>query len=224
MQDRYAGDIGDFVKFGLLRALVATTLPLRLGVNWYLTVDESHNADGKHSRYLEAESIHHQSLKMCDGDLMVRLAGVVASGRSVAALETAAALPTGTLTFSERLVESIGEAGRRRWHQGALAALEPAEVVFVDPDNGIRAVRRGSRPGKFVFLDELADYSGRRQSLIVYHHADRSAGGVASQVPRRLSELAQATGVEPWGLWWRTGEARGSSSLCPHQPTASGSR
>ena len=53
MQDRYAGDIGDFMKLGLIRALVAGDPPRRLGVNWYLCADESHNADGKHIGYLD---------------------------------------------------------------------------------------------------------------------------------------------------------------------------
>ena len=33
MQDRYAGDIGDFGKIGLLKALY--TQGLSIGVNWY---------------------------------------------------------------------------------------------------------------------------------------------------------------------------------------------
>ena len=54
MQDRYAGDLGDFLKLGLLRWLVAPSFdapPHRLGVVWYLAPDESHNADGKHIAY-----------------------------------------------------------------------------------------------------------------------------------------------------------------------------
>jgi hypothetical protein len=35
MQDRYAGDIGDFGKFALLRALEGAGLSV--GVNWYKT-------------------------------------------------------------------------------------------------------------------------------------------------------------------------------------------
>ena len=34
MQDRYAGDIGDYGKFGLLKALQAEGF--RLGINWYM--------------------------------------------------------------------------------------------------------------------------------------------------------------------------------------------
>ncbi len=40
MQDRYAGDIGDFGKFVLLRAIANQNLPL--GVNWYLARPGSH--------------------------------------------------------------------------------------------------------------------------------------------------------------------------------------
>ena len=59
MQDRYAGDLGDFLKLGLLRWLVAPSFdapPHRLGVVWYLAPDESHNADGKHVAYLDPQS------------------------------------------------------------------------------------------------------------------------------------------------------------------------
>jgi hypothetical protein len=199
MQDRYAGDVGDFMKFGLLRVLVGGELPLELGVNWYLTGDESHNADGKHTGYLDLDSSHHASLKVCDPDLMSRLAAVVAKGRSVAALEAAGVLPNGSLTFSDRLHDGQGEQGRRRWHRSALAALDAVDVVFLDPDNGIRTLRQGSKQAKFAFMDELTDYAARQQSLVVYHHADRSSGGVAVQVPRRLTEISQACGVEPLG-------------------------
>lgn len=54
MQDRYAGDLGDFLELGLLRGLVAPpfeALRLRLGVVWYLAPEDKHNADGKHVLY-----------------------------------------------------------------------------------------------------------------------------------------------------------------------------
>ncbi len=43
MQNQYVGDVGDFGKVGLLRALTgvypAATPPLKLGVVWYLTLE-----------------------------------------------------------------------------------------------------------------------------------------------------------------------------------------
>ena len=50
MQDRYAGDVGDFVKLGLLRALSPGR---KLGMAWYRYPDESHNGDGRHITYLD---------------------------------------------------------------------------------------------------------------------------------------------------------------------------
>jgi hypothetical protein len=122
MQDRYAGDLGDFLKLGLLRWLVAPSFeapPLRLGVVWYLAPDESHNADGKHVAYLDPQSSAGLKLRPLDADLYDRLAAMVAGGvRSVAQLEAFGVLPAGSRTFG--------------------------------------------------FLE-------RRQSIVTYHHADRSA-------------------------------------------------
>ena len=47
MQNRYVGDVGDFGKYALLRRIGKAGLSL--GVNWYLTPDESHNSNGKYT-------------------------------------------------------------------------------------------------------------------------------------------------------------------------------
>ena len=53
MQDLYIGDIGDYGKYGLLRAVTAAGF--RLGVNWYRVVPHgrSKQDDGKYTQYLE---------------------------------------------------------------------------------------------------------------------------------------------------------------------------
>jgi len=88
MQDRYAGDLGDFLKLGLLRWLVAPSFdapPHRLGVVWYLAPNESHNADGKHVAYLDRQNSAGRQLRPLDPDLYDRLVAMVAGGeRSVA--------------------------------------------------------------------------------------------------------------------------------------------
>lgn len=113
MEDRYAGDVGDFLKFGLLRALGDGAPPLKLGVNWYLTGEESHNADGKYVGYLQPGTTYHVSLRSCDPDLMSRLAQVVSADRSVAALEKSGVLPEDSVTYSARLVDRMA----RGWAQ-----------------------------------------------------------------------------------------------------------
>lgn len=81
MQNRYAGDIGDYGKLGLLRSLSRTGLSI--GVNWYLTPDEHHNGDGRVTAYLLDDS--YRSL---DEELFFSLQKIVSTeNRSVSALE-----------------------------------------------------------------------------------------------------------------------------------------
>jgi hypothetical protein len=107
MQDRYAGDVGDFLKLGLLRHLAAPLedggAGLRIGLNWYLAPDEFHNADGKHIAYLKPSNRYHASLAACDQPLIECLARVVETKRSVEALDASGALPPGSLAYSQRL-------------------------------------------------------------------------------------------------------------------------
>ena len=65
MQNRYTGDIGDFGKIGLLRYFERE---FTLGVNWYLTPDETHNGDGRHIGYLQKNEF-----RLCDQQLWTEL-------------------------------------------------------------------------------------------------------------------------------------------------------
>ena len=49
--------------------------------------------------------------------------------------------------------------------------------MFVDPDNGIGSTSQAySRLGaKYVLLEELLPYIDRGQTLVIYHHLNRSA-------------------------------------------------
>ena len=216
MQDRYAGDVGDFLKYALLRWLCAADAShpaLRLGVVWYLVPDEDHNADGKHVAYLNPARRQAAHLRTLDPDLYDRLATVVQSRqRSVAAIEAAGVLPPGAATFAspldfrdvDRQARSERLARRRSWLNRALIATSGCDLIFADPDNGIRLAghptpRSRTRAVKHAYIDELAEFVARGQSLVVYHHADRS-GSIEDQVQWRLAELSQEVpGCTPLG-------------------------
>jgi hypothetical protein len=202
MQNRYAGDVGDFMKLGLLRYLAAPTSDggtgLTIGLNWCLAPDEGHNADGKHITYLHPGNRHHYALRACDPELMRCLTRLVVNDRSVRALEECGALPANSPTHAEMLDPAGGAAGRRQWHRRALDALAGADVAFVDPDNGIRTAAQGSKVHKFALVGELADYTARDQTLVAYQHADRTAD-IRTQARRRLHELTTSVAQEPIG-------------------------
>lgn len=202
MQNRYAGDVGDFMKLGLLRHLshpmAAGGSGLSMGLNWYLAPDEAHNADGKHIAYLSPSNRQHLGLAGCDRELIECLARVVASGRSVEALNASGALPPGSLTYNEMISAWQGRTWRRGWHRRALNALSGAAVVFADPDNGMSARSDAAKLHKYALISELADYARRGQSLVVYQHADRSADA-GTQARRRLHELVAGVAQDPVG-------------------------
>ncbi len=213
MQDRYAGDLGDFLKLGLLDWLAASNgsdPPLSLGVVWYLTDDEAHNDDGKHIAYLDPSHRLARHLRPLAPDLYDRLAEMVGNGdRSVAALERNGVLPPGTRTYAERLSYASLPPGastarrqlRGQWLSHALDSTLGCDLVFMDPDNGLRPAnhpvpKTRTKAVKHAYIDELAPFVQRGQSLVAYHHADRSAP-VPKQAEHRLADLASGIAASP---------------------------
>ena len=129
MQNRYTGDIGDFGKLGLLRQLSRTGLSI--GVNWYLTPDETHNGDGRHIGYLKNDAF-----RACDEQLWSVLGQIVGSGkRQVSALERPDILQA---SFYSRVLDFTGADKTERqmlrweWHNRAMQQLQNCDIIFVD--------------------------------------------------------------------------------------------
>ena len=114
MQNRYTGDIGDYIKYALLRAL---SPGLTLGVAWYHYPDEDHNSDGKHVQYLEDP----QRWRYLDPELFDALKGTVAGDRSVSAVEASGLIDA---KFSAHPLDhgahhhSVRAKSREEWFQG----------------------------------------------------------------------------------------------------------
>ena len=172
MQNRYTGDIGDFGKLGLLRQLSRTGLSI--GVNWYLTSDETHNGDGRHISYLK-----NGTFRACDEQLWSALGKIGDSGkREVSALERPDILRA---TFYSRMLDFTGTDKTERqmlrweWHNLAMEKLRACDIVFVDPDNGLMVPSADGTPrsNKFVLPFELAEYYRAGASVIYYQHKAR---------------------------------------------------
>ena len=78
MQDRYAGDIGDYGKIALLRELQSQGLSV--AVNWYLVepLESEKKADGTYKQE-DGKYLIPEKLKDCDKDLASRLS-MIAQG------------------------------------------------------------------------------------------------------------------------------------------------
>lgn len=233
MQDRYTGDLGDFGKYALLKALAGNDpgrpSSLRLGVQWYRVPDEDHLNDGRFIEYLVRSPENDARFRACDEPLHEALGRIVRERRrQLESVEEGGILPAGTRFFSRALaydgIRSTKEraAHRDRWHADALDALAECALVFCDPDNGLECAvpaTAGKGP-KFTLLAEVAAFSARGQSVVVYHHIGRR-GSAAEQVRRQLDRLARVcrTAAPPFALRWHRGSSR-AYLVVPHPPHA----
>jgi hypothetical protein len=182
MQNRYIGDVGDFAKYALLRAIARET-NLRIAVIWYLYSDEDHNADGRHISYLRDDAF-----AQLDPSLHAALARLIHQGkRSVRSLAATGILPPDTSFFTNpvsdrrsdtRLSRTQRALSRAAWLKKALASAKDHQLVFLDPDNGLETAsvqRHSPKGGKYVFWNEVAEFWNAGHSLIIYHHLNRTA-------------------------------------------------
>ncbi len=165
MQDRYAGDIGDYGKFGLLKELQKQGFSI--GVNWYKT-ETSALEKREDGRYNIPES-----MAFCDPTLAAKLMDIHKQEhhRSISALQ-AENLIEGARYFDE----CVSHQKRNEWHQRALKALSGADLIFLDPDNGmiVPSVKDGNpKIVKYVLYEEVRDYLNQEQSILVYNHRCR---------------------------------------------------
>lgn len=198
MQHRYVGDIGDYVKFAILRSLAPGG---RIGVAWWLFPDETHNKDGRHIDYLSRP----EQWRRFDPPLFDALKAIVDRGeRKVQALETL--LPAGTVFSSDLIPCEVRPPRRRpvereRWFFETCRRLVEAEIVFVDPDNGIATERTKPtlrRAGKSVTVAEIASLQRPNRAIIAYHHHSHFKGGDIEEL-RHLGDRLSAVGLSVVG-------------------------
>ncbi len=201
MQNRYFGDVGDYGKYGLLRKLCGLTSDgprLSLGIVWYLVPDEGHNDDGKHISYLKKHAY-----RSCDPCLFDGLKLLLDDGqRCVSKIQRSNLLPDETTFFDTFLsYDGMPIAGfenkqarltaRRKWLLNALDAVENRDIIFLDPDNGfqVKSVERHADKGvKYVFWDEVKQFSDEDKTLVIYHHLNRTMKS-RDQIAVKLNEF-----------------------------------
>ena len=203
MQLRYLGDAVDFGKYNLLRHLSGhqgeDKFPkYRIGVNWYLSKPEEVGDAGNTHGSRKGDVVLFEGI---DADLASKLAIFNKPSRQTfKVFRNAGIFPDETLFHEEVLalaeLEKRDAKLRRRtaWHGKALATLETADLILLDPDTGleIESVTRTAKTGpKYAFLDEVSDYVANEQTVVITQFPRRE-GNIAlfaSQTICRLQEL-----------------------------------
>jgi hypothetical protein len=185
MQNRYAGDVGDYAKFVLLYELIKNSSSnIVIGLNWYLSTDETHNLDGKHVGYLKLPRDEKNEYCLCSPVVYSKLAriGLKPSRRNIRGLEKSKILPENTIYHNkllsyERLQGKENRLKyRKKWVAAAFEKLKPADIIFFDQDNGIevKSVKKTDlKAVKYCFHDEYSDCFKDGKSIILYNHRNR---------------------------------------------------
>ncbi len=206
MQDRYAGDVGDFGKLGMLRQIANSGL--KIGINWYFTFkpEEHRNADGKHISYLKKKPFQD-----CDDELLSVLRGIVEGNRSVAAIEGAALLPNAQYFSAPLKPVREPTPSRERWLSNSIEALAESDIIFCDPDNGllVKSVsQRSSKADKYVAESDLVFYYLTGKSIIFYNHRSREEIQTYLKRFESLRRQNELKGAKWMGLTFRRGSTR----------------
>ncbi len=189
MKNQYFGDINDYRKYGLLRALqrVGTC---ELLVAWMLTPDDD-SRDGRFRDYLGQPG----RWRRFDPELYDGIQALLQAAPSpqVSLIERSSLLPS-TSYYSEFIPDACED--RDAWRRGLLNVFCGKDLVFLDPDNGIEVWsrpigRKGS--SKYVAWKEIEEIWNAGCSLLIYQHFRRERREAFAD--RMVTEVRERTGA-----------------------------
>ena len=203
MQDRYVGDVGDFAKYGLLRAIGGTR---SLGVAWYLHPDAGRPGDGRYTEYLKRR----EEWRHLDCELFDILKKIVAlNERSVAAVQERRILGNAKFADQRLCIDRVPlrcrEGWRRKWFDGVKETLSNCDLVFADPDNGLFSDERfrptQKRSAKSIPLYEAKALAEKDRPVVIYHHNTMRKGGHCKEIRYWMGQLPGCIFAWYWRRW-----------------------
>jgi hypothetical protein len=169
VKDQYFGDINDYRKYGLLRAVIGAA-GFRVLIAWMLTPDDG-STDGGLISYLE----HPDRWSRHDPKLFHQIKSLLSRGkkRRVKWIEGLGLLPEAGY-FPARVPDEA--PGRDRWFRALVEKARGHDMVFLDPDNGLEV---GSKPygrkgsSKYLYWHEVRTLWRAGKSLLIFQHFTR---------------------------------------------------
>jgi len=190
MKNQYFGDVNDYRKYGLLRAITLDT-DWNLLVAWMLTPNDG-SGDGGFRSYLDAPD----TWARYDYHLFRGLVDLLRSAPqpSVSLIEGSDLLPRASY-YSALVPNTRWE--RDAWRKGLFHAAKDADLVFLDPDNGIEVPSKpiGRKDSsKYVTWDEIKGLWNAGSSLLIYQHFRRERRDIFVQ--RMMENLRSRIGAD----------------------------
>ena len=187
MKNQYFGDLADYRKYGLLRALAGAGLSV--GVCWMLTPDDG-GAHGRRAGYLRRPE-----WARCDPPLFDFLRARRARGRlrvSEAENESGAGGNFAGFGFFSR---PFCGGRRREYFASARERLRGRDVVFLDPDKGLRP-RRGCSDAHLDWADAEEVFAAGHSLAVTQFPRWAAPEGNLEAMEEKRAELSRRLGAE----------------------------
>jgi hypothetical protein len=162
MENRYAGDVGDFSKFMLMKHVFGN-FDWKMGIVWYAYPNENHNNDGRHLAYLRLPTFRKADEKLIN-QLQTIAAHPERLERGIELLENAEIIKD-CIYYSENIMNT----SRDDWFIKAKETVRECNIVFLDPDNGME-ILTNRRTGKYVRYAEVKSLLESCECVVVYQH------------------------------------------------------
>jgi hypothetical protein len=168
MKHQYFGDINDYRKYGILRALSASGL--KITVCWMLTENDTRN-DGGRISYLQ----HREDFRSYDPDLFDALhdAIIKKNSRSIQQIQKHR-LISHARHLNGLVSDNINH--RQKYFEQLSRITHNSDLIFFDPDNGIevKSKPKGKKnSNKYLYWDEIEIFWKLGYSLLIYQHYPR---------------------------------------------------
>jgi hypothetical protein len=168
LKDQYFGDVNDFRKYGLLRALTVSGC-LQLGVCWMLTEGDN-RTDGNLLGYLrKPKEFRHR-----DPELFDWLKQVVAGEKDRRTVRIEGTALLGVAVFQSKMLNDR-RSDRLEYFSDCADTLACCDLIFFDPDMGLEVSKpRGRKLScQYLYWDEVQATFKAGASVLIYQHFPR---------------------------------------------------
>jgi hypothetical protein len=183
MHDQFVADVGDFGKYIMLNKLSEIVNGgFKIGINWYYNKRPTNTL-----AYL-----YNPEYTQLDSNLLSKLKTIIDSKRLLRIWEDSVLPKSHFVHYHDEIPykassPSEREENRKGWFQDSIEKLKDAQIVFLDPDNGIpypddpedndikkpRVKLTQVDAIKYAYVGEIDDYYRQGKSVIVYQNKDR---------------------------------------------------
>jgi hypothetical protein len=189
MKNQYFADKNDYLKYGILRAIVNSKLKICLC--WMLTEDDNRNDGGKIQYLQDLDKWRKYDPALFD----VLKWSIDENKRSIDVAEKKNLIPDATY-HTTLLTDDRDE--REQYFKELTDISAASDLIFFDADNGmeLKSVKKGNKnSSKYLYWDEVERFADTHSILVYQHFPRKPREEFIEERCQRLKAVSYSTSV-----------------------------